>query len=84
MLEDNKRDPITEMNLVLGEEWSNKDSFEQVVRDFIKPYLSKDKKVLEIGVGGGRVARKVAGEVEKLEVLDISSEMLKTAKQNLS
>jgi len=35
MLEDNKRDPVTEMNLVLGEEWSNKESFEQVVRDFI-------------------------------------------------
>lgn len=40
--------------------------------------------MLEIGVGGGRVARQVAQRCEELHCVDISKEMIKKAKSNLS
>jgi ubiquinone/menaquinone biosynthesis C-methylase UbiE len=46
--------------------------------------MGKEKEVLEIGVGGGRIAQHVAPQVSKLHALDISSEMLKKAKSFLS
>jgi len=36
-------------------------------------------KVLEIGVGGGRVAKRIAPLCQELHCLDISKEMLKKA-----
>ena len=48
------------------------------------PFLKPESKVLEIGVGGGRVARKSAHLCKELHCLDISQEMLKKAKTNLS
>ncbi len=72
--------------LILGEEWSDDTSFIQVFDEFISPYLQSSKgRVLEIGVGGGRVARKVAPILPPgtLTCLDISTEMLKHARRNL-
>ncbi len=46
--------------MILGEEWSDKLSFDQVIQEYIRPYVSDKSKVLEIGVGGGRVAKKTA------------------------
>ena len=46
--------------MILGEEWSDKESFEQVVIEFIKPFVSEKSKVLEIGIGGGRVAKRTS------------------------
>jgi len=54
-----------------------------VLEEFVTPYLSEDKEVLEIGVGGARVAQLVHSKVKNLHVLDISEEMLKKAKANL-
>lgn len=42
------------------------------------------KVCLEIGVGGGRVAKRTAPLCEELHVVDISAEMLKHSKSNLS
>lgn len=58
------------------------------MQDFILPYCQNEEgnKVLEIGVGGGRVACEVAKllkQGESLTLLDISSEMLKVAQQTL-
>lgn len=75
--------------LILGEEWSDDASFLQVLDNFVIPYISavaeRGSKVLEIGVGGGRVAVQVAPllPVSSLICLDISEEMLKHAKKNL-
>jgi len=51
-----------EGNLVLGEEWSDQESFLGVVSEYIIPFIPKIEgcHVLEIGVGGGRVANQVA------------------------
>ena len=47
--------------MILGEEWSDDISFMEVVREYIVENgvfkLYEQKKVLELGVGGGRVAR---------------------------
>ncbi len=40
-------------------------------------------KVLEIGVGGGRVAKRTASLCHELHAIDISKEMLKKAQANL-
>lgn len=88
----------------MGEEWSDRASFLEVVADFIRPELSvlasevpDERTILEIGVGGGRVAAKVVEELAtlasagnpfsavttKMSLLDISSEMLKKSAINL-
>ena len=40
---------------VLGEEWSDTSSFQDVLKEMILPYCNNGN-VLEIGIGGGRVA----------------------------
>lgn len=47
-------------------------------------YLSRTKKVLEIGIGTGRIAAKVAPQCLKLLGIDISPKTIKRAKENLS
>jgi ubiquinone/menaquinone biosynthesis C-methylase UbiE len=39
---------------------------------------------LEIGIGGGRVAKRVAPLVKSVNAVDISGEMIKKAKKNLA
>jgi len=68
----------------LGDEWGTKKDVEEVVEEFIYPFIDKDSVVAEIGIGGGRIASKVAGKVKKLHGFDISQEMLKKAKEALS
>lgn len=46
--------------------------------------LNKNKTVLEIGVGTGRLAAKVAPYCEKFTGIDISGKTIERAKQNLS
>lgn len=46
--------------------------------------LSRTKKVLEIGIGTGRIAAKVAPLCVKLVGIDISPKTIKRAKENLS
>ena len=45
--------------------------------------LDKNKNVLEIGVGTGRIAAKVAPECMKLTGIDISPKTIKRAQENL-
>ena len=46
--------------------------------------LSKDKIVLEIGIGAGRIAVKTAPHCAKLYGIDVSSKTINRAKENLS
>ena len=46
--------------------------------------LSPEKKVLEIGIGTGRIAAKVAPYCLKLTGIDISPKTIERAKENLS
>jgi len=51
--------------------------------DFLYPYVTQASVVAEIGVGGGRVAKRMFGKVKSLTCFDISLEMLKKAKVTL-
>lgn len=67
----------------LGDEWSDRESLNQVMNDFMFPYLSETSIVAEIGCGGGRIAVRVAPRVKKLYCFDIAEEMIKRAKEAL-
>ena len=40
----------------VGDEWSDSDSLQQVLDEFLFPLLHMENDVLEIGTGGGRIA----------------------------
>jgi len=62
-------------------------SGERDVRDFLDPYLSdarfvpRDKRMLEIGCGVGRMTFALAKRFGTVEAIDISGEMIKRAKE---
>ena len=66
---------------VLGDEWGTPTDVATVLEDFVYPSLQPVHTVVEIGVGGGRIAAAVAPRVSKLYGFDISREMLKRARQ---
>lgn len=68
---------------ILGDEWGNRADVEQVVRDFITPYVNGASRVAEIGSGGGRVAALVLPTVEHLTCFDISKKMLERCRATL-
>jgi len=68
----------------LGDEWGSPAHVDAVLDDFLYPLLSSGTSALEIGVGGGRIANKVAPRVKKLICCDISSEMLARAQLGLA
>jgi hypothetical protein len=60
----------------LGDEWGRKADVDSIVEEYIYPFIGKESIVAEIGVGGGRIASRVAGYVKQLHCFDISSEMI--------
>jgi SAM-dependent methyltransferase len=68
---------------VLGEEWALEDDLEEVISEFIRPFVTRDSRAAEIGVGGGRVATRVAPLVAHLVCMDVSPRMLKRAEEAL-
>ncbi|KAM3573084.1 hypothetical protein VYU27_004953 [Nannochloropsis oceanica] len=68
---------------VVGEEWSSQEDLEEVLHEFLLPYLTPEGVVAEVGVGGGRVAMHVMGKCSSLTCLDISVGMLAKAKAAL-
>jgi ubiquinone/menaquinone biosynthesis C-methylase UbiE len=91
---DKTRDPVENPDIpeyervnyinYLGDEWGKVSDVSQIVTEYIYPYISKESIVAEIGVGGGRIASKVADKTKEFHCFDISSEMLKRAKSVLS
>ncbi len=69
---------------VLGDEWGRVADVERVVDEYIFPYVTESSTVAEIGVGGGRIAAKVARKCRRLQCYDISPNMLQRAKEHLS
>jgi len=78
-LADTKNTAVSDYLHLLGEEWSDKLSFQQVLEDFFWPNLRETFVVAELGSGGGRVASRVVHHVKELHCYDISREMLKKA-----
>lgn len=69
---------------VVGDEWGTPEDVERVLEDFVYPHLSPDAVVAEIGVGGGRIASRVASRVAELWGFDISKGMLRRARVALA
>jgi SAM-dependent methyltransferase len=69
---------------VLGDEWASPTEVEQVVVEYIYPYINAESVVGEIGVGGGRIASRVAGRARRFIAFDVSSEMLTKAQAALA
>lgn len=69
---------------VLGDEWGDRPSVEKLLEQFVFPHVDETTVAAEIGSGGGRVAQRVAPLVKELYCFDISKEMLRHARQNLS
>ena len=69
----------------VGDGWSSCKELDEVVTDFISPYLSaRGGIVADVGCGGGRVASKVVGRARVLHCFDISEEMLSVCRKSMS
>src|SRR5438067_9283178 len=64
---------------IVGEEWAPSADVDAIVAEFIEPFVSAESTAVEIGVGGGRIAERVAPMVALLVCLDISARMLERA-----
>ena len=71
---------------LVGEEWSDAASLVHVLARFVMPHLRPSDAVLELGVGGARVARRVAPLCAggSLLAVDISPKMLERARAALA
>ncbi|MHC5855597.1 class I SAM-dependent methyltransferase [Nostoc sp.] len=67
----------------LGDEWGTAEDVEEIISEYIFPFLTKNSTVAEIGVGGARIAAKVVENVEKLYCFDVAPAMLDKAKERI-
>lgn len=68
----------------LGDEWGRSNDVVEIVEEYIYPFVERDSKVAEIGVGGGRIAAKIVEKVGEFHGFDIAEEMLSKAKEVLA
>ena len=64
---------------VLGEEWTSVERTNFIFERFAEPYLGPEKRVVEIGPGGGKFSRRLIDRCGELILVDISEEMLERA-----
>jgi len=67
----------------VGDEWSDVESLNEVLSEWIFPYVKSEIKAAEVGSGGGRIAAKVAPTVGSLVCFDVSERMLAKAKDTV-
>jgi SAM-dependent methyltransferase len=67
----------------LGDEWGVPELTNAVIDQYVRPYLSVDATVLEIGCGGGKYSEKLAPLCRSLICGDVSSQMLQRTKERL-
>ena len=73
-----------EADRVLGEEWGTRAWVDEILEQFLFPYVFEESIVGEIGVGGGRIAARVARRVGMLYCFDLSAGMLGKARAALA
>ncbi len=67
----------------VGDEWGVAADIDRIVGEFIRPFVAADSVVAEIGVGGGRIASRIARDCNRLYCFDISRRMLAHARRAL-
>jgi SAM-dependent methyltransferase len=69
----------------LGQEWGAPAvAVDAILDEFVFPFVSTDSVALEVGIGGGRIAARVAPRVSRLYGFDISPAMLVAARTALA
>jgi len=68
---------------VVGDEWGTPADVDRVLEDFVFPFVDESTTAAEIGIGGGRIASRVAPRVRDLWGFDISKSMLKRSREAL-
>lgn len=84
-LEDSKVLLLAEKSMylkILGDEWGDKKSVQEVIAEFILPFIKKESVVCEIGSGAGRIAKEISSLVKELNCFDISKHMLSECRKN--
>jgi SAM-dependent methyltransferase len=69
---------------LVGDEWGTPEDVDRVLEDFVFPHLRPDSTVAEIGIGGGRIAARVAPRVAELWGFDISKGMIRRSREALA
>jgi SAM-dependent methyltransferase len=69
---------------IVGDEWGRSDDINEVLNDFVHPYITRRSVVAEIGVGGGRLAVRIAPHVAQFYGFDIAKRMLRHAERELA
>jgi SAM-dependent methyltransferase len=71
--------------LPLGQEWGAPAvAVDAILEEFVFPFVSTDSVIVEVGVGGGRIAARVAPRVSRFYGFDISPGMLAAARTALA
>lgn len=68
---------------ILGDQWGRSTDVEEIMAQYVYPFVSRESVVGEIGCGGGRIARLVADHVDELHCFDVSPNMLRLAREAL-
>ena len=67
----------------LGDEWGSLQENQRLFDEFLKPWLTPQATVVEIGPGGGKYTVMTAPHVERLISIDVSSEMLRRTQERI-
>jgi SAM-dependent methyltransferase len=67
----------------LGDEWGSPAAVDEVLAQFVLPYVEAAATVGELAVGGGRIASRVAPRVAQFVGFDISEGMLEACRRSL-
>lgn len=67
----------------LGDEWGTPELTDEIIEQYLKPYLPANAIVLEIGCGGGKFSERLACLCKALICGDVSGKMLERTKQRL-
>jgi len=68
----------------LGDEWGISADVDEILNEFVLPYIKNTDVIGEIGSGGGRVASRLVDKCKEFYCFDISREMLKKVSEALS
>lgn len=68
---------------LVGDEWGTPREVAEIIAEFIEPFVTSQTVAGEIGVGGARIAARVAPVAQEFYCFDVSSGMLRKAQRAL-
>jgi SAM-dependent methyltransferase len=79
-------DPTASNQMInfLGDEWGKTPDVQRIIEEYIYPFITTESITGEIGSGGARIASKVVARTKEFYCFDISTQMLKKAREALA